>query len=229
MNKYLLRFTKKNNMRFISHLDLDRLFKRAIRKSDIDVDFSSGFNPHEKINIVHPLSLGFESDSEYFEIATKRPYEVANLINLLNSAMPDGISFFEGKQISEQTYSNLSDASLYAAKIKISKENYKKIDLNKYLSQDQIVVKKRDKKTKTYVDKNVKSFVYKIEDDGYENGELSLLLTLRTATNETLNPLNLVIALLSHFDIDFCNEDIRINRIDILAKTENDFISLFVK
>ena len=67
MHRYLLGFYKKGNMRFISHLDLQRLFKRCIKRAGIEVAYSNGFNPHEKINIVHPLSLGFETDRDYFE------------------------------------------------------------------------------------------------------------------------------------------------------------------
>ena len=47
MNKYLLRFYKRANMRFISHLDLGRLFRRAIKKAGIDVEYSQGFNPEK--------------------------------------------------------------------------------------------------------------------------------------------------------------------------------------
>ena len=39
MNRYVLRFYKRGNMRFISHLDLGRLFKRAIRKAGIAIAF----------------------------------------------------------------------------------------------------------------------------------------------------------------------------------------------
>ncbi|MBQ1888680.1 MAG: DUF2344 domain-containing protein, partial [Firmicutes bacterium] len=47
MNRYVLRLTKYGNMRFISHLDLHRLFKRSLKKAGIPVDYSKGFNPHE--------------------------------------------------------------------------------------------------------------------------------------------------------------------------------------
>ena len=79
MKRYLLRFCKKGNTRFLSHLDIARLFKRAMRRAGIEPAFSNGYNPHELINIVQPLSLGYESESEYFEIDTVKAYDAGKL------------------------------------------------------------------------------------------------------------------------------------------------------
>ena len=227
MTKYLLRFNKRDNMRFLSHLDLGRLFKRAIKRADIDVNFSEGFNPHEKINIVHPLSLGFESDGEYFEITTNTNYDVDELLGLMNIGMPHGLSFYTGRVVDEKNnYSNLSDASLYDVRIVMTASEYGLIDLNSFLNQDEIIVKKRDKKTKKYIEKNVKSFVYRIDDKGYKDDVLNLSLLLRTAPNETLNPINLVNALLLYFDLSHC-EEVKITRKDILANRNGQYVSLF--
>ena len=113
MNRYVLRFYKKGNMRFISHLDLARLFKRAVRKGRIDVGFSNGYNPHELVNIVQPLSLGYESDSEYFEIDTMSVHDPVKLMDTLNEAMPEGLRFFDCRQI-ERTSQYLSNKTAYA-------------------------------------------------------------------------------------------------------------------
>ncbi|MBN1872216.1 MAG: DUF2344 domain-containing protein, partial [Candidatus Omnitrophica bacterium] len=42
---------KKGTMRFISHLDLLRLFQRAARRARLPLKFSQGFSPHPKIKI----------------------------------------------------------------------------------------------------------------------------------------------------------------------------------
>ena len=51
-------------MRFISHLDLMRLFQRALRRVGLSVEITKGFSPHLKISIVRALKLGLESDNE---------------------------------------------------------------------------------------------------------------------------------------------------------------------
>lgn len=51
-------------MRFISHLDLMRLFQRALRRAGLPVKMSEGFSPHPKISFKRALKLGLESDNE---------------------------------------------------------------------------------------------------------------------------------------------------------------------
>ena len=65
MSRYVLTFYKKGNMRFISHLDMQRLFRRVLYRANIPLEFSQGFNPHPITNLVQPLSLGFEAEKDY--------------------------------------------------------------------------------------------------------------------------------------------------------------------
>ena len=61
--KLKLRFAKRGMMRFISHLDLMRLFQRAARRAALPVTISKGFSPHPRISIQPALKLGMESDA----------------------------------------------------------------------------------------------------------------------------------------------------------------------
>jgi radical SAM-linked protein len=38
-------------MRYISHLDLMRLFMRAMRRADLPLKMSEGFSPHPKLSL----------------------------------------------------------------------------------------------------------------------------------------------------------------------------------
>ena len=229
MHKYLLRFFKQGNMRFISHLDLGRLFRRAIKKAGIDIEFSNGFNPHEKMNIVQPLSLGFESKSEYLEIATKKAYSNGELVALLNSSMPGGIEFYGCREI-DPSINNMSvktDAALYSVYVKGGADEFDKIDIDGFLSQDDILIKKRDKKTKTMVDKSVKGMVYGIVKDHCDETGYFLGVSVRCASNESLNPVNLLTSLYEFSGLEFVSENARVKRLDLLAKKDDQFVSLF--
>ena len=230
MNKYLLRFSKQGNMRFISHLDLGRLFRRAIKKSEIDIAFSNGYNPHEKMNIVQPLSLGFESKSEYLEITTLSPNDPSMIVRLLNTSMPAGIEFYDCKEI-DSSINNMSvktEAALYSVYVKGSPEEYERIDVNGFLSQDDIVIKKRDKKTKTMVDKSVKEMVFGLIKDHCDDTGYFLGLSVKCASNESLNPVNLLTSLYEFSGMYFVSENSRIKRLDLLTKNiKNEYVSLF--
>ena len=57
-------FSKKGLMRFISHLDLVRLFQRAARRAGLPLAMTEGFSPHPKMSFKRALKLGIESDEE---------------------------------------------------------------------------------------------------------------------------------------------------------------------
>ena len=57
-----------NYLKYISHLDLMRLFERTFNRIDAPIEYSQGFNPKPKISIASPLSLGIESEEEWMDI-----------------------------------------------------------------------------------------------------------------------------------------------------------------
>jgi radical SAM-linked protein len=62
--KIVVVFSKKGSIRFISHLDLMRLFQRSARRAGLAIAMTEGFSPHPKISFKRALKLGVESDNE---------------------------------------------------------------------------------------------------------------------------------------------------------------------
>ena len=90
MNKLRLRFEKTGRAKYMSHLYLMRTFQRAFTRADIAIKYSEGFNPHPKISIVAPLSLGVESLCELLDFEADIAFGPEE-IEKLNAAMPGGI------------------------------------------------------------------------------------------------------------------------------------------
>lgn len=93
-----VRFEKKGDMKYISHLDVMRLFERAIRRAEIPAFITKGFSPHIKISIKKALKLGVESDNEiaYFYLTRLLAPEV--IMDKLNKELPDGIKIVGAKE-----------------------------------------------------------------------------------------------------------------------------------
>ena len=53
----ILKFTKEKRLKYISHLDVLRLFQRAFKRAGIKLSYSKGYNPHAKVGFALPLSL----------------------------------------------------------------------------------------------------------------------------------------------------------------------------
>ncbi len=216
MNRYLLSFYKKGNMRYISHLDLQRLFQRAIRRGDIAVAYSNGYNPHELTNIVQPLALGFEGLAELFEIDTLVPYDPVELLNRMNRALPEGIRFYNCVETPRQNQSSscITESAVYEVAVEDS-EILKKLDVAAFMRQSIISISKYDKKKKLDVRKDVGGMIKDLDiiDE-------KLAMNLACAPNETLNPLHLLKELFDFSNMPFKAERLLITRIKLCKQNE---------
>ncbi|MCP4133363.1 MAG: TIGR03960 family B12-binding radical SAM protein [bacterium] len=85
-----VRFRKRGFARFIPHLDIIEILKRAFRMTEIPAAFTQGFNKREKLSMGFPLPLGIESEAELADVELYAPLP-ANAIGALNRALPPGI------------------------------------------------------------------------------------------------------------------------------------------
>ncbi len=91
MYKINFTFAKKDTMKYISHLDLMRLFMRALRRADLPLKITEGFNPHPKLSIRRALKLGLESDHEEATVALKEFVSAQDFKERLQKQLPHGI------------------------------------------------------------------------------------------------------------------------------------------
>lgn len=86
-----LRYKKFGDKIFISHLDLLRLFERALRRGQIPVSMTKGFNPRLKLSFPLALQLGIEGVSEILEIELNEWIKPAGFKERLDCQLPAGI------------------------------------------------------------------------------------------------------------------------------------------
>ena len=97
--RYVIKFTKESSSKFISHLDLMRTIQRVIRRADLPMEYSKGFNPHMAMSIAQPLSVGVYSDAEYMDIVLVEELSEDEIINRLNEKTASGIKFLNAKKV----------------------------------------------------------------------------------------------------------------------------------
>jgi len=78
------RFTKQGALRFISHLDLAKVVKHLLAKSQLAVAYTKGFNPQPRLQFASPLALGYESDGELLDVFFAKPYNPPEVLETLN-------------------------------------------------------------------------------------------------------------------------------------------------
>ena len=84
--------TKQDSARFISHIELVDVMKRALRMGNVPVSFTQGFNKRERISAGYPLPLGLESIAEIFDIDLYEDIDCSAVMERIQQHLPDGMT-----------------------------------------------------------------------------------------------------------------------------------------
>lgn len=90
-----IRFVKKGNLQYVSHLDLQRTIHRVLIRAGIPMWYTKGFNPHPKISFGYPLSIGTESVCEFLDIRIEREISHENIKSQLNCELTDEMYVYD--------------------------------------------------------------------------------------------------------------------------------------
>lgn len=89
--RIVLRYARSGPAAYISHLDMQRAFGRAVRRARIPALYSQGFNPHLVMSFASPLSVGYETQADYLELAVEDGTDLQQTLEALRKASPPGI------------------------------------------------------------------------------------------------------------------------------------------
>ena len=92
-------FGKQGEMRLLSHLDLVRLFDRAVRRAAIPISFTGGFHPGPRIAIANALSLGITSSGEIADFELKEDMELEEFQTKLTAQLPAEIPLYKVEEV----------------------------------------------------------------------------------------------------------------------------------
>jgi len=87
-----IEYSKGEEVKYLSHRDLMRAFQRAIRRADLPIAFSQGFNPHMKISWGQALKVGATSAAEPAELEMSEWVKPDELMARLNASLPKGLA-----------------------------------------------------------------------------------------------------------------------------------------
>ena len=143
MNKFIIKYSKTGYLKYISHLDLMRLFHRSFKRGSIKLRYSNGYNPHPKMVIAQPLSLGYESTGDYLEIETCNELEPDSIMEILNNIMPKGIEILKCKSLDgfNKTLASLVEFASYEIELSTS-QSVGAEKLDSFMKSEEINVNK---------------------------------------------------------------------------------------
>ncbi|WP_426348955.1 TIGR03936 family radical SAM-associated protein [Alloiococcus sp. CFN-8] len=188
--RYLIKFTKGAELKFLAHLDLMRTIQRVVRRTGLSAAYSKGFNPHMALSIAQPLPVGVYSLGDYLDVELMEEVEEERLIKLLNENSLPGIIFKsavkvpegEGKKIPQGMA--LLDAARYTLKLRYKGEEIVS-ELSTLMDKSELITEKKSKKGTKEVDIKpmIKDIKYWIKDD-----YLVINALLSCGSRENLSP-----------------------------------------
>lgn len=165
LNSIRARFIRSEEVKYISHLDLMKVFERALRRSHIPIAYTEGFNPHPKMVFGLPLSVGVTSEAEYgdFELAEK--LSVEEFVSRLNKQLPAGLRIIDAREKTERenimASIRMASYNIYVCCSRAMGIKQMEAIIAALKSEPEIIVKKQTKRG--IKDSDIKPMIHKLE------------------------------------------------------------------
>ncbi len=224
-----VKYKKEDEMIFISHLDLQRLLHRALRRAKINLSYSEGFNPDPKLSYGNALALGVESQGEYVDIEIEDDIEVDEFLERINNQLPEGIKFIKGQEIDPKTPS-LSSVIVYGEYIfnidldtPLSKEFVKSRVLN-FVKSEEIIVTKTNKKGRK-VEVDIRPLIKNFDLVSLDDKKVTFESTIATGSKANLNINILIPQILNMLDLEIDPREVSVLRRDLYAMEDGQLVT----
>jgi len=225
--RYMLKFTKEEVIKYTSHLDMVRMFKRAFQRSGIRLVFSAGFNPHPKMTLAQPLSLGYTSVGEWIEFETVSELVPEEIKSTLANVLPPGIKILEVEVMlpEEKSLASRCRAAEYTIAMCLDyavtkEENLKEVlagnsHAEDFLAQSSIIVQKKSMKHKNFVEVDIRPMIHYMNVCLVDNN-IFISTELSAGSSQNLSPELLMEAYMAFYDFKIPRENIEVLRTDLI-------------
>lgn len=223
------KYSKNGMMKYLSHLDLVRLFERALRRAEIPIAFSQGYNPHPMISFASPLSIGVSSEAEYFDLVLAEPVDENEFTDSMNLVLPDEVSIMKAKFYEEKKLTSLMKESAlltYHIETRITEpistdEIQKSIDV--FMDKKEVFITKIIKKNKykhrrqaKSTEVNIRPLIHSFKIESITEENLMLSLEIYNSDSGTVKPIIVCNNWLQIADLSLDVEDFMIHRKEVM-------------
>lgn len=180
--KVRIKFSKKGAVRYIGHLDVMRYFQKAMRRSEIDIAYTTGFSPHQIMTFAAPLGVGLESNGEYMDVVLNSMLSSKDVVDRLNAVGCEGIQVLSAKVLPDDAKNAMSTVAAAKYTVLFRDGRMPEIDLenavSNFMSQKQVLIQKETKKNTLEID--LKPGIYELQAF---SGGLSMVVDASSSGN----------------------------------------------
>lgn len=165
----LIRFGKQPRLRFISHLDLQRFFQRAVNRTGLPIAWSQGFNPHPVMSFGSALALGWTSEYEVLDIKLSAPMGRKRTEDAIRAALPEDLPVLEVRMVDDRHPAPMALVRMSDYSVRLTgADGAKVIELiPAFLAREEVLAMKKTKSGEKQVD--IRPMVVALEpvEDGF--------------------------------------------------------------
>jgi radical SAM-linked protein len=94
-----VRFSRGEEVKYITHLDLMRFWERALRRAEAPLAYSEGHTPRPRLSLAAPLAVGVTSSAELMEVFLTRRVALRDFMRSVTAQLTAGIEVLEVEEI----------------------------------------------------------------------------------------------------------------------------------
>ena len=187
----MIRFGKQPRLRFISHLDLQRFFQRAVNRSGLPIAWSQGFNPHPVMSFGSALALGWTSEYEVIDIKLSAPMGRKRTEDAIRAALPEDLPVLEVRMVDDRHAAPMALVKMSDYRVRLEGESAQTViaQIPAFLARDTVTAVKKTKSGEKEINARPMVIALEATADGFD---ARLMLTER----ESIKP-DLLVVLLS--------------------------------
>jgi len=228
MEKLRTEITKGEEIRYISHLDYARVIERAIRRANLPVAYSEGFNPHMKISFASALAVGVTSDAEYLDIELNQAVAAADVQERLAAQLPAGLRLKKAKYVDQKTPALMAVVNLAQYKVIVllaSDSNFAMIEqaVAEFNQALEVLYTRESPKGKKEID--VKDYVEQDIAVEQKDDLVTLSMTIKITPTGSVKPGEVLKALVENFDLNVVEAGALIHRTGLFIANEKVLLS----
>jgi radical SAM-linked protein len=99
MQRLRIKFRRGEEVKFISHLDIMRLWQRALHRAQIPLAYTEGFSPHPRLSLAAPLAVGVTSQAELMDVFCSKWVSPHSFSDAVSQQLPAGMAIVQVNMI----------------------------------------------------------------------------------------------------------------------------------
>ncbi len=120
------KFYKIEEFKYLSHLDITRIIIRALRRAELKIRYSLGYNPKPKIIFSLPTPLGIESLAEYSDVVLDEKISGQEFKKRVNLQLKPQIRIIKSKNAAAKKANLMNDIAAVLYNFRLEHLHYPK-------------------------------------------------------------------------------------------------------